>query len=282
MQVRMAEHLGMCFGVRDAIDLALGLARREPLTILGDLVHNPDVVARMDEAGAVRVTRPGQVQTPAVLLTAHGTSDRVKLELRGRGLEVHDATCPLVTRVHLALARLVAEGRHPVVIGQPNHVEVRGLVGDLNDYTVLQDEAALEQLAARLEREPASRLGVVAQTTQPLERVLELVGALRARFPRADVRFVDTVCQPTKDRQRALRRLAAETDVVVVVGGPDSNNSRKLADLARRLDRPAYQVANASELRPEWFAGCGVVGLTAGTSTPDDIIAEVRAWLEAH
>jgi 4-hydroxy-3-methylbut-2-enyl diphosphate reductase len=282
MQVRLADHFGMCFGVRDAIDLALGLTRRGPLTILGDLVHNPDVVARMDAAGAVRVQDQDDIHTPAVLLTAHGVADRVRLELNQRGLAVHDATCPLVTRAHRALARLVAEGRHPVVIGQPQHVEVRGLVGDLDDYTIIQDESDLEQLAVRVEREPALRPGVVSQTTQPLERVLKLVEAMRRRLPRTDIHFVDTVCQPTKDRQQALRDLAAQTDVVVVVGGPDSNNSRKLAELARSLGRPAYLVARTSELRPEWFANCSVVGLTAGTSTPDSVIDEVRAWLESH
>jgi 4-hydroxy-3-methylbut-2-enyl diphosphate reductase len=272
----------MCFGVRDAIDLALGLARQGPLTILGDLVHNPDVVAAMDAAGATRAGQPEEIQTPAVLLTAHGTADRVKLRLREEGKEVHDATCPLVTRVHLAIRRLVDEGRHPVVIGQPDHVEVRGLVGDLDDYTIVQHEADLAQLDARLRRDPPVRLGVVAQTTQPLERVLELVEALRERFPDTDVRFLDTVCQPTKDRQTALRRLAASADVVIVVGGPDSNNSRKLVELAEHLGRPAYRVARATELHPDWFAGYRTVGLTAGTSTPDEVIAEVREWLERH
>jgi 4-hydroxy-3-methylbut-2-enyl diphosphate reductase len=281
MQVRMAEHLGMCFGVRDAVDLALGLTGQGPLTILGDLVHNPDVIARLDAAGAVRERDPEAVRTSAVLLTAHGTSDRLELELRQKGHELHDATCPLVKRVHLTLARLAAEGRHPVVIGRPDHVEVRGLVGDLDDYTILHTEADLESLRPLLEREPVAKLGVVSQTTQPLERVLELVGALRARYPEADVRFIDTVCQPTKDRQQALRDLAAHTDVVVVVGGPDSNNSRKLVELANQLGRPAYLVTRAAELRREWFAGCGVVGLTAGTSTPEPVIDEVRAWLEA-
>lgn len=281
MQVRVAEHLGMCFGVRDAIDLALDLTHQGPITILGDLVHNPDVVAQMDAAGAVRAQRREDVRTPSVLLTAHGTSDRVRLQLREQGLQVHDATCPLVARVHLALNRLVSEGRHPVIVGQPAHVEVRGLVGDLDDYTIINDEADLEQLAERLEHEPDTQLGIVAQTTQPLERVTGLVEALRRRYPQTDVRFIDTVCQPTKDRQVALRRLASECDVVVVVGGPDSNNSRKLAELAHSLGRPAYRVAHASELRREWFTGCDVVGLTAGTSTPEPVINEVRAWLEA-
>jgi 4-hydroxy-3-methylbut-2-enyl diphosphate reductase len=274
MEVRVAEHMGMCFGVRDAIDMALDLARKSQVTILGDLVHNHDVVAEMDAAGARRAHHREEVHTPVVLLTAHGTANRVKLQLYHEGLEVHDAACPLVKRVHLAIEKLVSEGRHPVIIGQSGHVEVRGLVGDLDEYTIIMKEADLEQLEGR------DRLGVVAQTTQPLERVQELVAALRRRFPDTDVRFIDTVCQPTKDRQDALRRLANETEVVIVVGGPDSNNSRKLTELARKLGRPAYQVANARELRPEWFRGVQVVGLTAGTSTPDRIIDEVRAWLE--
>jgi 4-hydroxy-3-methylbut-2-enyl diphosphate reductase len=282
MQVRLADHLGMCFGVRDAIELALDLTQRRPLTILGDLVHNPDVVAQLDAAGAVRVRQKDSIRTSDVLLTAHGVADRVKEDLRRQGLAVHDATCPLVKRAHQALARLVAEGRHPVVVGRADHVEVRGLVGDLDDCTVIGDENDLELLAERLEREPEARLGVVSQTTQPLERVRALVEAMRARWPRADVRFIDTVCQPTKDRQQALRDLVAEADVVVVVGGPDSNNSRKLVELARSLGRAAYLVSGADELRPEWFAGCRVAGLTAGTSTPDPVIAEVQAWLEAH
>jgi 4-hydroxy-3-methylbut-2-enyl diphosphate reductase len=276
MEVRMAEHLGMCFGVRDAIELAMRLTRQGPLTILGDLVHNPDVVARMDAAGASRAADSGQVQTRAVLLTAHGTAQGVKLRLRDEGHQVHDAACPLVKRVHLALAKLVGEGRHPVIVGQRDHVEVRGLVGDLRESTVVLHEADLEQLAGK------PRLGVVAQTTQPLERVEALVESIRRRFPDADVHFIDTVCQPTKDRQEAMRRLVDESEVIVVVGGPDSNNSRKLTEFARGRGRTAYQVARAGELRPEWFAGVRVVGLTAGTSTPDDVIEEVRAWLEAH
>jgi 4-hydroxy-3-methylbut-2-enyl diphosphate reductase len=279
MEVRMADHLGMCFGVRDAIDLALRLARQGPLTILGDLVHNPDVLAEVDAAGAVRAHRPEEVRTRALLLTAHGTADRVKQQLRGEGHQLHDATCPLVKRAHLALARLVSEGRYPVIVGQADHVEVRGLVGDLPEASVLLAEEDVEHLAEPVSRNP--RLGVVAQTTQPLPRVLSLVEAIRGRFPAADVRFIDTVCQPTKDRQEAMHRLIQGSDVVVVVGGPDSNNSHKLTELARGLGRPAYQVAGTTELRPEWFAGVHVVGLTAGTSTPGQAIEAVRAWLES-
>src|SRR5438270_3071152 len=150
MEVRMAEHYGMCFGVKDAIDLAMRLTRQGPLTILGDLVHNPDVVAELDAAGATRARQTEEVRTKAVLLTAHGTANRVKLQMRDGGFQVHDATCPLVKRVHLALDKLVAEGRHPVVVGQPGHVEVRGLVGDLDEYTIVQSEADLEALTGRM------------------------------------------------------------------------------------------------------------------------------------
>jgi 4-hydroxy-3-methylbut-2-enyl diphosphate reductase len=264
----------MCFGVRDAVGMALDLAQKGPVTVLGDLVHNSDVVNRMEAAGAMRA-RPGEeIRTQTVLLTAHGTAERVKQEIARQGFEIHDAACPLVRRVHIAVAKLIAEGRHPVIVGQSGHVEVRGIVGDLAGYTIVAEVTDLEKLAGH------PRLGVVAQTTQPLEHVLEMVSAIRGRYPTANVRFIDTVCQPTKDRQEALRRLAAECDVVVVVGGSESNNSRKLTELARQLGRPAYQIACASELRHDWFQGAQVVGLTAGTSTPDYVVDEVRIRLE--
>jgi 4-hydroxy-3-methylbut-2-enyl diphosphate reductase len=279
MEVRMAEHMGMCFGVRDAVDLALRLTRQGPITILGDLVHNPDVVAQMDAAGAQRAQEMDQVNTRALLLTAHGTANRVKLQLREQGYQVHDATCPLVKRAHKAVEKLVDDGRFPVIIGQAGHVEVRGLVGDLTDYVIVLSEADLAQLDAPAQR--GCTFGVVAQTTQPVAVVEALVEAIRRRFPDREIEYIDTVCQPTKDRQDSLERLVEETDAVVVIGGPNSNNTRKLTELARSRGRAAYQVASAEELRPEWFAGIRVVGVTAGTSTPEPVIEQVRAWLEA-
>jgi 4-hydroxy-3-methylbut-2-enyl diphosphate reductase len=280
VEVQMAEHLGMCFGVRDAIDLAVRLTRQAPLTILGELAHNPQVVERLDDLGARRAVRPEEVSTRALLLTAHGTSEVAKRRLRASGHQVFDATCPLVKRAHLALARLVIEGRHPVVIGRAEHVEVRGLIGDYDDYTVIYSDGDLDKLQVPVSQEKS--LGVVAQTTQPIDRVLDLVEQIRRRYPEADVRFVDTVCQPTKDRQDSLRRLACSVDVIIVVGGPESNNSARLTELARRLGRPAYQVSSAADLRAEWFSGVRTIGLTAGTSTPDDVIEGVRSWLELY
>lgn len=278
MEVRLAEHFGMCFGVRDAIDLALHLTRQGGLTILGDLVHNPDVVEQMEGAGAVRARQSQDIDTRAVLLTAHGTAQRVKQQLRQEGHQVHDATCPLVKRAHLALARLVEEDRFPVVIGKAGHVEVNGLVGDYDDYVIVLEEDELDCLSGPVQA--GRKLGVVAQTTQPIAHVEDMVEAIRRRFPGVDIRFIDTVCQPTKDRQEAIERLIEETEAIVVVGGPDSNNTRKLTELARERDRPAFQVAHAEELQADWFEGIRIVGLTAGTSTPDAVVEEVKSRLE--
>jgi 4-hydroxy-3-methylbut-2-enyl diphosphate reductase len=278
MEVRLAEHFGMCFGVRDAISLAQRLLRQGPLTIFGDLVHNPDVLRDLAAAGASQTSQVNEIPSRALLITAHGTSRRTKLQLRAAGHQVNDSTCPLVKRVHTALDRLIAEGRFPVVVGDAAHVEVRGLVGDLTDFAVILEERDLENLAEPVGRN--HRLGVVAQTTQPLAHVEHLLGELCRMYPHTDVKFIDTVCQPTKDRQEAMHKLIAECDVLVVVGGPNSNNSRKLTELGLKAGRPTYQVAGPEDLRPEWFAGRHVVGLTAGTSTPDGVVHAVRTWLE--
>lgn len=274
MRVLRAESLGMCFGVRDAMALALADPRRGELTILGELVHNPEVLRRLAAAG-IR-SAPGldaSVSTPRVMITAHGAAHREVARLRERGLEVVEATCPLVAFAHRSLQRLAAEGFFSVVIGRRDHVEVRGLVGDLDEYAVLESAADLPLLAGR------ARLGVASQTTQPLDAVLELVAQIRAAYPQAEVRFVDTVCQPTKERQAAARRLGAQCQVVVVVGGRNSNNTRQLVRTCAAAGARVYQVEDAAGLHPEWLEGVETVGLTAGTSTPDDTIAAVEAAL---
>lgn len=276
MEIVMAESLGMCFGVRDAVEAALASPHGEELTVLGELVHNAQVQERLQEAGIRSVPSPdAPVATPRVMITAHGIAPSTVARLRERGLRVEDTTCPLVRHAHRCLERLVARGYFPVVVGDPRHVEVRGLVGDLAEYAVLAGPEEVGQLAGR------GRLGVISQTTQPLDRVREVVGAIRAAFPDAEVRFVDTVCRPTKERQEAARRLAARCDVVIVVGGRNSNNTRELARRCEAEGARVFHVETAADLRPEWLAGAESVGLTAGTSTPDDIIDAVHQALLA-
>jgi 4-hydroxy-3-methylbut-2-enyl diphosphate reductase len=270
----MAESYGMCFGVRDALKHALHSPHRTELTVLGELVHNQDVLRRLDDAGVRRVAAlDAPVETGRVMITAHGASRRAIAGLRARGLQVEEATCPLVRHAHRSLDRLVAQGYFPVIIGRADHVEVRGLTGDLDEYVVIEHEGDIPRLAGR------SRLGVVSQTTQPLECVLEVVRQIRAAHPDAEVRFADTVCLPTKERQDAARRLAARCAVVVVIGGRNSNNTRQLVRTCEAAGARAYQVESPADLRPEWFSGLETVGLTAGTSTPDETIEAVRQTL---
>jgi 4-hydroxy-3-methylbut-2-enyl diphosphate reductase len=245
------------------------------LTVLGELVHNRDVLHMVREAGVqVAPSLEADVATPRVLITAHGASRRAIRELESRGLLVEEATCPLVRHAHRMLERLVAQGFFPVVIGKPDHAEVRGLVGDLDEYAVIEHPQQIAALAGR------PRLGVVSQTTQPLQYVRALVEAIRAAYPDAEVRFADTVCQPTKDRQLAARRLAAACDVVIVVGGRNSNNTRQLVAACREAGARAHQVETAADLRAEWLHEARSVGLTAGTSTPDHVIDAVHAALQ--
>ena len=270
MRIIRATHLGMCFGVRDAIALAETRADAEPLTILGDLVHNDTVLAGLRARGVRFAADAAQAATATVMITAHGASDRALARARARGLRVVEATCPLVRVAHRAIAALVRDGYHPVIIGQRGHVEVRGLTEDLDRFDVVLEE----QDVLALDRHP--RIGVASQTTQPADRVRKLVALIRWRFPDADVRFIDTVCKPTKERQDAAIDLARRCDVVVVVGGATSNNTRELVETCRRHCSRVHHVETESALRAGWFRAAAAVGLTAGTSTPDHVIDRVE------
>ena len=273
MRILRAEHLGMCFGVRDAIELALEQAERGPLTILGDLVHNDTVLDALRRRGIEIENDPAQVRAGTVMISAHGASQRRIGQARSRGLTVMEATCPLVHLAHRAVARLAREGYHPVVIGKRDHVEVRGLTEDLAEFDVVLSEGDVATLAER------PRFGVVAQTTQPIERVRQLAGLIRQKFPQSDVRFIDTVCQPTKQRRHAAVELAQHCDVVVVIGGAHSNNTRELVETCRRYCARVHHVQTAADLQAEWLVEAHTVGLTAGTSTPDAVIDEVERRL---
>jgi 4-hydroxy-3-methylbut-2-enyl diphosphate reductase len=206
------------------------------------------------------------VRTPTVMITAHGASARRVETTRARGLEVVEATCPLVRVAHGAVSALVHDGFHPVIIGQRGHVEVRGLTEDLDVFDIVRDDEDVLQLQAH------PRIGIAAQTTQSIERVQHLVVLIRRRFPDSEVRFVDTVCQPTKQRQQAAEDLARQCDVIVVVGGATSNNTRELVHTCARYGSHVHHVQTDADLRADWFVDAKSVGITAGTSTPDHIV----------
>ncbi len=273
MRIIRAEHLGMCFGVRDAIALAKRESEIQPLTILGELVHNETVLDDLRNRGIKIENRIANVATPTVLITAHGTAERTLNQVRERGYNILEATCPLVHFAHRSLRRLVETGCHPIIIGRREHVEVRGMTDDLAEFDVVLTESDVEKIKER------PRFGVVSQTTQPIEKVHQLVELIRKKFPQSNFHFIDTVCQPTKQRQIAAIELAKKCEVVVVIGGANSNNTKELVTTCQKFCEQVYHVQSAADLRSEWFEDVENVGLTAGTSTPDSIIAEVEACL---
>ncbi len=276
MRVIRAEVMGLCFGVRDALGVVEGIDEPEAVTIHGQLVHNEVVQGRLAARGfAMRdEARRGTSlpETPAVLITAHGISDRERGRLEAEGKRLIDTTCPLVARVHQAARALQARGYHVLIIGRRGHVEVEGIAGDLDDYHVIE---SAEEVAAY----PHRRLGIVCQTTMTEALVARIRAVIAARNPDAEIAFVDTVCLPTKEHQRALERLLDRVEAVVVVGGRNSNNTRELAARCRERGKPALHVQSAGELDPAWFKGFATVGLTAGTSTLPETIEEVHRAL---
>ena len=275
MKIVLAEHFGMCFGVRDAIAQAEELAKQAPLTILGELVHNPIVRERLRAQGVAEgsLDRP-EVTSGTVMITAHGASDAKRAAWGEHGFQVVDGTCPLVRHAHEQLKRLVAAGYFPVVIGRVGHVEVRGLTEDFAEARVVDVPSDILKLPRR------HRYGVISQTTQPIDRVRALVAEIKRLYPASEVRFVDTVCKPTKDRQSALRKLIYAADAIVVVGGRESNNTRQLVETCRAAGRRAFHIERPGEVRSEWFDGISIVGLTAGTSTLRETVDAVFRRLE--
>jgi 4-hydroxy-3-methylbut-2-enyl diphosphate reductase len=276
MTITLATHQGMCFGVRDALRKTHDTAASGPVTVLGQLVHNPVIQQHLETLGVQQapLETVGSSATSRVIITAHGASDRNREAWRDAGYAVTDTTCPLVKKAHAALALLVAQGCQPIVIGQAGHVEVRGLCGDFPAAQVVQDEAEVDQLPF------APQFGVVAQTTQPITKVQALVARLQERHPEAGIIFKDTVCQPTKDRQAAMERLCQDHDLIVVVGGRNSNNTRQLAETALQAGVKVRQVETAADLHDGWFQGVDRVGVTAGTSTLDETVQAVVARLK--
>lgn len=276
MQILRAEAMGMCFGVRDALAALDAVAEPSEVTIHGELVHNADVLADLDRRGFRRT--PEQARpvpaTPTVMITAHGVSDRERRRLQAADKRLLDTTCPLVQKAHDAAQALAREGRRVVVIGRRDHVEVRGLTEDLERPLVV---GSIDEVACW----PEPRLGVVCQTTTQVAEADRIVAAIRAANPHADVRFVDTVCSPTKARVEAVTALLAVVDALVVVGGRASNNTRQLVARGERAGVATLHVTGPDELDAAWFVGRRVVGLSAGTSTPDATIEAVHARLAA-
>ena len=275
MKVSLASALGTCFGVEDAINMAMTPEFGANLTIVGQLVHNPQINESLKKNGVSLVNdidAIDQIKTKKVMITAHGAAQKTKDKLEGAGFTVYDASCPLVMRVHKTIQSMVTKGYFPVVIGQQDHVEVKGIVGDLEDYLVISGERDIKKIKIAGKR----KLGIVSQTTLQVEKVEHLIGKIRGEDYVDEVYFVNTICQPTRDRQVAVRDLAEQVDLMIVIGGYNSSNTKKLVQVCNEKNIEAHHIESFSQLEKNWFYDKKHVGITAGTSTPEHVINETH------
>ena len=279
MEVLLAKPRGFCAGVDRAIEIverALAL-HGAPIYVRHEVVHNKYVVDDLRGKGAVFVEQLDEVPAGAtVVFSAHGVSQAVRREAEGRGLRVFDATCPLVTKVHVEVARTAEGGREIVMIGHAGHPEVEGTMGQVQDGIHLVETVAD---VAKLEVRDPANVAYVTQTTLSVDDARAIVDALRTRFPAIVAPKKDDICYATQNRQDAVKRLARECDVVIVVGSPNSSNSNRLREVAIHQGIPAYMVDQAADLDPRWIEGRKRIGVTAGASAPEVLVDQLLARL---
>ncbi|WP_082890773.1 4-hydroxy-3-methylbut-2-enyl diphosphate reductase [Eikenella longinqua] len=274
--IMLANPRGFCAGVDRAINIVERALEQfgAPIYVRHEVVHNKFVVDNLRAKGAVFVEDLVDVPPGATLIySAHGVSKAVQQEAAERGFRVFDATCPLVTKVHREVARLDENGYQIIMIGHAGHPEVEGTMGQLAPGSMLLVETAAD--VARLQVRNPDKLAHVSQTTLSIDETKEIIDALRARFPNIKSPRKEDICYATTNRQEAVKQLAAECDVVVVVGAPNSSNSNRLREVAAQQGVDAYMVDNAGYLKKEWFAGKEQVGITAGASAPEVLVQEV-------
>src|SRR6516165_5330700 len=280
MKIILANPRGFCAGVNMAIE-SLERALEffgPPLYVYHEIVHNKYVVERFRRSGAVFVESLDEVPEGSPLLySAHGVSPQIRDEARRRRLMAIDATCPLVTKVHLEAIKYAKEGYTIVLIGHEGHDEVIGTIGEAPDRMVLVETA---EDVARLDITDPSKIAYLTQTTLSVDDANLVIAALRARFPQIANPPKDDICYATQNRQEAVRELARQADVALVLGSQNSSNSRRLAEIAQSLGPPAYLIDGVAEIRPEWFDGVETVLITAGASAPEDVVQECIAYLQ--
>jgi len=265
----------MCFGVRDALVALETIEQPRQVAIYGELVHNDVVLHQLDVRGFQQLAETDRSDLPqasTIVITAHGISDRRRHELIGAGKTLIDTTCPLVTRAHRAAQDLARSGAVVIVIGRANHVEVQGITGDLDAFEVV---SSVDQVRSY----SAERLGIMCQTTFPCDEAHVIRQRIADCNPMSEIQWIDTICQPTKDRQQALNELLEQVEAVVVVGGHHSHNTRRLVETCQQRGLAAFHIQDADELCAEWFDAYDTVGLTAGTSTLPETIDRVLKQL---
>lgn len=275
MIVHLAKNAGHCFGVKAAIQKAFETAGRHrlPVYTLGPIIHNPQVVNKLREAGVRAVKNLSEIERGVIIIRSHGVPPDVIASAQARGLEVVDATCPFVKRAQTLARRLVDEGYALVLLGDAAHPEVEGIVGTVGSAMVVSGPDEASRLPAR------QRYGLIAQTTQSTEKLQQVAANLLTKTP--ELKVFNTICNAATDLQRETRMLARRVDRMLVVGGRDSANTKRLAVLSVEAGVPTWHIETAEEIDAAWLSGAGHVGVTAGTSTPDWIIGDILERLRA-
>ena len=275
MKIIIAQDAGYCFGVRDAVNLAYETAKKHgEVYMLGDIVHNENVISDLDEAGAKVVDNIDKVpKDKPILLRAHGTKRNIWLEANNRKMNVVDATCPLVHEIHNEVKKLSEDGRQIFVIGDHGHDEVVAIADQVPKTIII---ASVEE-AKKIKK--YKKAGVVSQSTQTIENVQEIINVLMQKV--FDLHFVNTICYPTKRNQEQIKKLAIKSDVMLIIGSFTSANSKRLTLLSKLVNKNTYQVTSVKGIKEKWFEKCNSVGISAGASTPDYLIEEVRDKLSS-
>jgi 4-hydroxy-3-methylbut-2-enyl diphosphate reductase len=281
MDVLLANPRGFCAGVERAIDIVERALEQygAPIYVRHEIVHNKTVVDDLREKGAVFVEELDQIPVGAtVIFSAHGVSKAVRNDAEARGLKVFDATCPLVTKVHVEVSKMLRDGYEIVMIGHRGHPEAEGTMGQANSGMHLVETV---EDVARVDARDGAKLAYVTQTTLSVDDAQAIVAALKARFPQIHGPKKDDICYATQNRQDAVKFMTPRCDVVIVVGSPNSSNSNRLREVAENMGADAYMVDTAADLRPEWVAGKRRVGVTAGASAPEVLVDELVARLKS-
>ena len=269
MKIFLARDAGYCFGVRDAVNLAYDTAEAKgEVYMLGTIVHNERVIENLANAGAKVVERLGDVpENKPILFRAHGTAPELWKKADKKKLDLVDATCPLVTEIHDEIKKLEEEGRRTIIIGDHGHDEVIAIAAQVSDPIIVENVDEAKTLRKM------KKAGVVSQSTQMIENVQEIMKILMEKV--FDIRFVNTICFPTRRNHEQIKELAMQCDVMIVIGSFTSANSKRLTQLALERNKRSYQVTTAEELDMSWFNDCETIGISAGASTPDEIINDV-------
>ena len=281
VDIFLAEPRGFCAGVDRAIEIVDRALQKfgRPIYVRHEIVHNTYVVNDLQARGAVFIEELDDVPPGATLVfSAHGVSQAIQTEAKRRGFRIFDATCPLVTKVHVEVAKLHKEGYEFVMIGHKGHPEVEGTMGQLSSGIHLVEDVAD---VARLQPLQTEKLAVVTQTTLSVDDAAEILAAIKARFPKVREPKQQDICYATQNRQDAVKVMSPKVDVLIVVGSPTSSNSNRLAEVARKLGTQSYMVDSAQELQAQWFEGCQRVGLTAGASAPEVLVQAVIDRIKA-